>query len=118
MTDSTNSADSSSQEKASRIAAFLAAEGREKRELFRDLRMDLTADDLPAIAVAVRDPSPKLSARVASLLARHGRADLLEAQLGGLKPGKIEILRRKYRSIAGESSDGATPNLPATPGSE
>ena len=88
-------------EKAEQIAQFMAAEGREKRELFKKLRPQLVAEDMESIAGAIRDPSPKLSARVTAVLARHGREDLFEKQLAGLKPGKAAILRRQFQRIAG-----------------
>ena len=51
-------------------------------------------------APALRDPSPRVAARITSLLARHGLEEELERQLVGLKPGKIELLRGHYRRIA------------------
>ncbi|MCA8959196.1 MAG: hypothetical protein KDC38_01735 [Planctomycetes bacterium] len=88
-----------------RVDAFLAAEGREKRELFKQLcdrhpPAGFSDEILERIAVAVADRSPKLSARVTAILARHGREDLLEANLVGSKPGKAAILRAKYRNVA------------------
>ena len=48
----------------------------------------------------MRDPSPKISARIVALLARHGLRELFESLLLGLKPGKVEILRRHYDRIS------------------
>lgn len=87
------------------LRRFVAASGRERREIFKALKPHLAAEDMEAIAFAVRDPSPKLSSRVTALLARHGRRDLFEAQLGGLRPGKIAILRGTFRKIAGGDPD-------------
>lgn len=88
-------------DKAELLRRFVAASGRERREVFKALKPHLDPDDLEAIAFALRDPSPKLSSRITALLARHGRRDLFEAQLDGLKPGKIAILRGHFDKIAG-----------------
>ncbi len=86
------------------LESFLAAEGRERRRLFKLLAPRLDTDGVRAIAVAVRDPSPKLCARVTSLLARHGLEEEFQAQLQGLKQGKIDILQRHYAKISGIGS--------------
>lgn len=94
-----------SESKQSLIERFVSESGRPRRETFKALRPLLTAEDLPAIAFAVQDPSPKLSSRVTSLLARHGRRDLFEAQLPGLKAGKIAILTHRFDKISSLPSD-------------
>ncbi len=81
------------------LARFLEANGRERRALFRELVPLLELEDVRRIACTIRDPSPKLSARVTALLARHGLREEFEAQLPGLKPGKIDILRRHFGKI-------------------
>ncbi len=107
-------------EKQQQLEAFLAASGREKREIFKTLRTQLVAADVERIAIAIRDPSPKLSARVTSLLARHGREDLLEKHLVGLKPGKIAILRGKFQRIASAAkpavASGSSGGVESSPG--
>ena len=88
-------------DKESLIEGFLAGDGRERRAILKELRPLLDRDDVARIAPALRDSSPKIAARVVSLLARHELREVFEAQLGGLKPGKIDILRRHYEKIAG-----------------
>ncbi len=97
-----------------RIAAFLAADGRERKKLLKEILPDATsAEDARALAPALRDPSPRVAARVTALLARHGLAEVLEAQLRGLKPGKINLLRGQFRRIADDASGlGSTPAAP------
>ena len=85
---------------------FLRAEGRERRRLLRELSPSLELDDVIRIAVALRDPSPKLAARITSLLARHDLEEHFEAQLHGLKPGKIAILRRHFEKIRKKTGQG------------
>ncbi|MEM7163896.1 MAG: hypothetical protein AAF581_00445 [Planctomycetota bacterium] len=84
------------------IERFLAGDGRQRRAVLKELRPLLLREDVERIAPALRDPSPKIAARVVSLLARHDLIDCFEAQLAGLKPGKIDILRRHYDRIAKE----------------
>ncbi len=81
------------------IDRFLAAESREKKKLLQELRPHLDRDGVIAIAVAIRDPSPRISSRVTSLLAKHALDDVFEEQLAGLKPGKIDVLRTQYARL-------------------
>ncbi len=82
-----------------RIERFLAATSRERKKLLQELRPLLDRDGVAAIAEAIRDPSPRVSSRVTSLLAKHGLDELFESRLAGLKPGKIEILRRHFEKL-------------------
>lgn len=96
----TNEDDTSAPDKDSLITQFLAATARERRVILQRLRPQLETEDVIRIAPALRDSSPKIAARVVALLARHHLRDELERQLVGLKPGKIDILRRHYEKIA------------------
>ena len=95
-----------------RIEAFLAADGRERKKLLKEILPDATtAEDACALAPALRDPSPRVAARITALLARHGLSEELEKQLVGLKPGKIQLLRGQFRRIANEQA-GNDPEAP------
>ena len=83
------------------VARFLAADGRTRKQLLKELLPGADATTARRLAPALRDPSPRVAARITSLLARYGLEDELERQLVGLKPGKIELLRRHYRRIRG-----------------
>ena len=84
------------------IARFLASDGRGRKALLKEILP--TADEAAArrLAPALRDPSPRVAARITALLARFGLEDELERQLLGLKPGKITLLRQHFRRIRGE----------------
>lgn len=88
---------------AARIAAIFDSEGRERKQLaLAFLRDEAGPEHLPALAPLLRDPSPRLSARVAALLARHGRRDLFDEACVGLKPGKVAVLDATYRRVGGD----------------
>ena len=84
------------------IARFLDADDRGRKALLKEILP--VADEAAArrLAPALRDPSPRVAARITALLARFGLEDELERQLRGLKPGKIALLRRHYRRIRGD----------------
>lgn len=88
------------QDKSTLIEQFLAGDGRERRAVLKELRPLLEREDVERIAPTLRDSSPKIAARVVSLMARHNLGDLLEQLLVGLKPGKIDILRRHYQKMS------------------
>lgn len=82
------------------IQSFLAATGRDKKEILKLLLvMELTRDQEALLAPAVRDRSPRVCARVTSLLARNDLRDRFEEQLEGLKPGKVMILRSQFEKL-------------------
>ncbi len=85
------------------IERFLRADSRERKKLLPRLRPHLTRADVERIAPTLRDPSPRIAARVTSLLARHQLDGLFESLLVGLKPGKAQILRSHYSKIRGQS---------------
>ncbi len=87
------------------IDRFLAGGGRERRAILKQLRPQLEREDVIRIAPTLRDSSPKVAARVVALLARHQLREVFEANLEGLKPGKIEILRRHFERILNRSGD-------------
>lgn len=96
------------------IEQFLQADSRARKKLLPELRPRLDRDGVIAIAETVRDPSPRISSRVTSLLARHGLDELFESQLTGLKPGKIDILRRHFDRLRRDTAaDSARPDQPA-----
>ena len=85
------------------IGRFLTADSRERKKLLPRLRPHLTRVDVERIAPTLRDPSPRIAARVTSLLARHHLDGLFESLLVGLKPGKAQILRSHYAKIRRKS---------------
>ena len=66
-----------------------------------------TLEEAGKVAETIRDPSPRVSSRVTSLLARHALDELFEKHLVGLKPGKIDILRRHYDRLRRGDGDDA-----------
>lgn len=93
-------------DKEALIEQFLRSDSRERRAILRTLRPQLGASDVARLAPAVRDSSPKISARITSLLARFGLRAAFEAQLAGLKPGKVLILRHQFDRISSEEAAG------------
>ena len=87
------------QDKADLIERFLAGDGRERKALLKELAPHLERDDVVRIAPALRDPSPRIAARITSLLARHELEEELEKNLVGLKPGKIALLRAAFARV-------------------
>ena len=86
------------------IDQFLASEGRARKELLKKvLAGDPDPRQATRMAPTLRDPSPRVSARVTALLARHQLRDVFAQQLVGLKPGKIAILRSQFDKIVGPS---------------
>lgn len=81
------------------VTQFLAADSKQRKTMLPEVRSALDRAGVAAIAEAVRDRSPRVSSRVTAMLAKHALDDLFEAQLPGLKPGKIEILRTHYAKI-------------------
>ena len=88
-------------DKEALIEQFLAGDGRERKSLLKILTPVLDREDLIRIAPVIRDPSPRVCARVTSLLARHGLRDVFEQNLHGLKAGKIAVLRGSFERIHG-----------------
>ena len=88
------------------LEQFLAADDRTRKQLLKDLfpRIE-SAEEVRTIAPALRDPSPRMAARVTSLLAKFGLEEELEKQLVGLKPGKVQLLRGQFQRIVGADSD-------------
>lgn len=84
------------------IEQYLASSGRERKELLkRVLAGDPCLEQATRLAPTLRDPSPRVSARITALLARHQLREVFEKQLVGLKPGKQALLRRHFDKIAG-----------------
>ena len=90
------------------IRRFVGGGSRERRALLKVLRPQLEREDVIRIAPAIRDSSPKIAARVTSLLARHELAELFESLLAGLKPGKVQILRHHFAKISPRGSPGGS----------
>ena len=87
------------------MARYLAASGRERKALLKEvLALDPGVDEATVMAPTLRDPSPRVAARVTALLARHRLRDLFEKQLVNLKPGKIQLLRGHFNKIVGVKS--------------
>jgi hypothetical protein len=83
-----------------RIDAFLAADDRaRKKKMLPELLADVTREDAIRLAPALRVPSPRVAARITAMLARYGLVEAFEAQLGGLKAGKAELLRSQFLRI-------------------
>ena len=82
------------------LDTFLAADDRARKQLLKDLfpRIE-TAEEVRVLAPALRDPSPRVAARVTSLLAKFGLEEELERQLVGLKPGKVQLLRGQFQRL-------------------
>jgi hypothetical protein len=87
------------------IHRFLAADQKERKKLLAAVLAGSDRATAERIAVVIRDPSPRVAARVTSLLARHGLDELFESLLPGLKPGKITLLRSHYARIRGSGED-------------
>ena len=86
------------------IDLLLAADGREQKTLLKSVIAGLLPRHLPRVAPLIRENSPRVAARITSILARHGRDDLFEQNLAGLKPGKITILRAQFARLSGRDS--------------
>lgn len=82
------------------VERFLAAGRRERHALLREIGLNPTRADAIRIAPALADPSPRTSARIASILARHGLDALFESVVERLNPGKAAILRAHFRRLA------------------
>ncbi len=89
-----------------KIRSFLESEGREKKQILKELLGEsLTQEQVKALAPAIRDPSPRVSSRITSLLARWQLGDLFEEQLRGLKPGKQSLLRNHFSKISQKAKE-------------
>ncbi len=83
------------------IRAFLSADDRERKKLLKEIIPRVTcAEDAIRLAPALRDPSPRVAARITAILAKFQLEEELETQLHGLKPGKVDLLRNHFRRIA------------------
>lgn len=85
------------------IDRFLAADGRLRKKLLKDLLPGLDREGARRLAPVIRDPSPRVAARVTALLARHGLKEEFEKQLTDLKVGKIQVLRAQFTRISGNA---------------
>jgi hypothetical protein len=86
-----------------RIEELLAADDRTRKRLLKELLPEIrTREEAALLAPALRGPSPRVAARVTSLLARFELGEVFEAQLAGLKPGKVDLLRRQFLRIRSE----------------
>ena len=98
MTSETNPAPDSLS-KPELLTAFVSADSRERRRLIQLIRPIVEAEDMAQLAPCLRDGSPKIAARITSLLARFELEELFEKQLDGLKEGKKKILRSHFKKI-------------------
>ncbi|MEQ8768257.1 MAG: hypothetical protein RL885_30415 [Planctomycetota bacterium] len=89
------------------VDRFLSAEPRERKKLLKEVVPAADRAAAERLAPVIRDPSPRVAARVTSLLARHALDEVFERQLEGLKPGKVDILRSHYRKIRSEGEEEA-----------
>ncbi|MEE2857148.1 MAG: hypothetical protein VX949_07110 [Planctomycetota bacterium] len=88
------------------IDGVLTSRGREQKKLLKQVfALDPGKEEAIRLAPALRDPSPRVSARITALLARHRLLELFEQQLEGLKPGKISILRAHFDRISARGDD-------------
>ncbi len=87
------------------IDRFLAADQRARKQLLKEITPRVDRAAVERLAPAIRDPSPRICARVTSLMARFELDELFESLLDGLKPGKIAILRGQYRKIRAREED-------------
>ena len=88
------------------IEGVLTSRGREQKNLLKQaIALDPGKEAAIRLAPALRDPSPRVSARITALLARHQLRELFEKQLDGLKPGKISILRAHFDKISARGED-------------
>lgn len=94
------------------IETFLAADDRERKRLLRAVLTDTDRATAARLAPALRGKSPRVAARITSLLARHGLEEEFERQLIGLRPGKIDLLRGQFRRIAERDSPAAADEGP------
>lgn len=81
------------------IQELLESSGRERKRRLKEIVPKLRPEHVRLVAPLVRDPSPRISSRIVSVLARHGDDELFAAQLSGLKPGKIALLRAQYARL-------------------
>ncbi len=88
------------------VTRFLDAEGRERKKLLKEILSFADREVAIRIAKVIRDPSPRVAARVTSLLARNDLNDLFESLLIGLKPGKVSLLRAHYKKIRSGKKEG------------
>lgn len=89
-----------------KIRSFLESEGREKKQILKELlKESLTQEQVKSLAPAIRDPSPRVSTRITSLLARWQMVDLFEVQLRSLKPGKQSLLRNHFSKISQKAKE-------------
>ena len=87
------------------MAKYLDSRGRERKALLKEiLALGPGVEEARVMAPTLRDPSPRVAARVTALLARHRLRQLFEKQLVNLKPGKIQILRGHFNKIVGAES--------------
>lgn len=88
------------------IHLFMESTGREKKLVLKDLlKASLTRDQVILLAPAIRDSSPRISARVTALLARWKLEEVFEEHLKGLKPGKQSLLRGHFSKIGQKAAD-------------
>lgn len=79
------------------LSALLSTDdGRERKARLKEVLPLLGPDHLARVAPLVRDRSPRVASRVTAYLAKHGADELFEAQLEGLKPGKVSLLRGQF----------------------
>ena len=75
-----------------KIRSFLESEGREKKLILKELLKEaLTQEQVKVLAPAIRDPSPRVSTRITSLLARWQMVKLFEEPPRGLRPAKQSL---------------------------
>lgn len=85
------------------IDRFLAADGRARKKLLKELLPGLDREGARRLAPVIRDPSPRVAARVTALLARHGLKEEFEKQLTDLKAGKVQLLKAQFNRISGSN---------------
>ncbi|MAJ28478.1 hypothetical protein CBD41_03570 [bacterium TMED181] len=94
-----------------KIQHFFKVSGRERKLILKELlKESLTRDHVLSLAPAIRDPSPRICARVTSLLARWELDEVFEEQLQGLKDGKQSLLRGQFRKISSRKDSVADQN--------
>jgi hypothetical protein len=88
------------------VDRFLAAEGRVRKSLLAEVLEGADEARLRRLAPVLKDPSPKVGARLTSALARAELDEVFLKAIEGVKPARAEQLRNQFKRIAGRPARG------------